>query len=326
MAALAARAINPSPIWRGMTRDSSFTSGGRTFARLAFGVVLVVSLVGCASSASPSAQSSSGSDVSAQYPNAKLGGDGSFAKAVTSGLRVCTTNEAPSNWQEGGSGPWKGFDAEIANEAIARLGIKTVTYVIGPWDSMVPNLTSDRCDLLQTDIHWNPDRAKIINFTAPIFFYGDSLLLKKGNPLGIHTWADLKGHSAGCQLGSNLCDMLDARQKAANDLSEVKTYKTWDELITDLSNGRLDVGFVDATVSGYYVVTHPDAQVELATGYLPQEDLSSWTRFGVQLGAHDLANAFSAVLDEMRVDGTTTGILQKFGLDQTSIQVFKGMK
>ncbi len=307
-----------------MTRDSSYTKGGRHVARVVFGVVLAASMVGCA--ANPSPQANTGGDLSATYPEAKLGGDGSFAKAVTGGLRICTTNEAPSNWQETGGGAWSGFDADLANEAISRLGIKDVTYVIGPWDSMVPNLTSDRCDLLQTDIHWNPERAKIIDFTAPIFFYGDSVLLKKGNPLSLHTWEDLKGHSAGCQLGSNLCDMLYARQKDAGDLSDVKTYKTWDELITDLSNGRLDAGYVDATVSGYYVVTHPDADVEMATGYIPQEDLSSWTRFGVQLGAHDLANAFSAVLDEMRVDGTMTTILAKYGLDQSAVQVFSGMK
>lgn len=301
---------------------------GRLARPRSFGMALaVVAIATSAVACGGAATSSSGAGVDrAAYPNAMLGGDGSFAKAVTSGLRVCTTNEAPSNWQDSASGKWTGFDADMANEAISRLGIKTVSYVIGPWDSMVPNLTSDRCDLLQTDIHWNPERAKIIDFTAPIFFYGDSLLLKKGNPLGLHTWEDLAGHSVGGQLGSNLVDMLNQRQTEANDLSAVKTYKTWDELITDLSNGRLDAGFVDATVSGYYVVTHPDAQVELATGYIPQEDLSSWTRFGVQKGAYDLANAFSRVIDEMRVDGTLAAILEKYGMPQDGVQVFKGMK
>lgn len=306
-----------------MTQDRNLVIGRRGLGTLAISVALAVSMVGCAASPSPSPQANSGggNDNAA----AMVGGDGSFARAVDSGLRVCTTNEAPSNWQDSSSN-WVGFDADMANEAISRLGLKKVTYVVGPWDSMVANLTSNRCDLLQTDIHWNPERAKIIDFTAPIFFYGDSLLVKKGNPLNLHTWADLKGHSVGGQLGSNLVDMLDARQSKDNDLSAVQTYKTWDELITDLSNGRLDAGFVDASVSGYYIVTHPDTQVELATDYVPQEDLSSWTRFGVQKGAYDLANAFSRVIDEMRVDGTLATILEKYGMNQTAIQVFKGMK
>lgn len=307
-----------------MTQDRNVIIGRRGLGALAISVALAVSLLGCTASASPSPQANTGGGN--DNAGAMVGGDGSFKRAVDAGLRVCTTNEAPSNWQDSSSSKWVGFDADMANEAISRLGLTKVTYVVGPWDSMVANLTSNRCDLLQTDIHWNPERAKIIDFTAPIFFYGDSLLVKKGNPLNLHTWADLKGHSVGGQLGSNLVDMLNARQSKDNDLSAVQTYKTWDELITDLVNGRLDAGFVDASVSGYYIVTHPDTQVELATGYVPQEDLSSWTRFGVQKGAYDLANSFSRVIDEMRVDGTLATILEKYGMNQTGIQVFKGMK
>lgn len=286
----------------------------RNRSRAVLAALAVALVAGCTSAPA----SSSGAPGNAPSI-AMLGGDGSFARVAKDGIKVCTTADSPYNVPE--DGKYVGIDADIVSEALTRLGLTKVTYVEGPWDSMVPNLESKRCDFLQTNIHWNPDRAKLIGFTVPVYFYGDTLMVKKGNPLGIDTWGSLAGRSVGGMLGNEYVDWLEAR----NDLSAVKTYKTWPELITDVEQGRVDGAIVDGVVSSYYIETTPTSQVELAAGYIPQEDLSNWTRFGVPLGYNDLANAFSNVLDDMRVDGTIATILAKYGLSAQAIQVFKGM-
>ncbi len=245
-----------------------------------------------------------------------VGGDGSFAKTWKDGLRILTTNDAPYNFKDS-SGKMVGIDAEIVAETTKRLKFPRVEYVEGPWESMVPNLQSNRGDLLQTNIHFTQQRAEVIDFTGPVYFYGDYLVVKKGNPLNLHKWEDLKGHSVGAIRGENYVDWLNKR----GDLKEVKTYKTFDEEIADLAAGRTDAMIGDEVVYAYYLVQHPDAGIELAKDYVPQTDLADWTRFGVQKGAHDLANAYTRVLDEMRVDGTTAKILAKYGIDKHALQV-----
>ena len=290
---------------------------------LALPAIGLVTLAITACSAAPGSSSSGSTNPNANVsapPIAMVGGDGSFARAATDGIKVCTTNDSPYNVRDD-NGNYAGIDADIVNEALKRLAITKVTYVEGPWDSMVANLQSKRCDFLQTNIHYNDERAQVIDFTVPVYFYGDTLLVKKGNPLDLHTWSDLAGHSVGGMLGNSYVDWLTAR----TDLSAVKTYKTWPELITDVEQGRVDAAVVDGVVSGYYIQTTPAAQVELASGYVPQEDLSGWTRYGVPKGYHDLANAFSNVFDQMRVDGTIATLLAKYGISGQAIQVYKGM-
>jgi polar amino acid transport system substrate-binding protein len=282
---------------------------------------LAVLLTGLTACSSAGGGSSATADTSKYAAVAMVGGDGSFARVIKDGLRICTTNDAPYNVKNA-SGKFEGVDADIVNEAVTRLGITKTSYVEGPWDSMVPNLQSGRCDFLQTNIHYNEKRAAIIDFTVPAYFYADFLVVQKGNPLNIHTWDDMKAHSSSAMLGDNYVDWLNKR----GDLSAVKTYKTWPELIADVENGRVDSALVDEVVASYYIATHPDTKVELATGYVPQTDMSDWTRFGVPKGAHDLANAFSNVIDQMRVDGTIAKVLAKYGIGEHAVQVFKGMK
>jgi ABC-type amino acid transport substrate-binding protein len=266
---------------------------------------------------------STNADISALSPQAQLGGDGSYARVWQDGLRICTTNEQPFNVPDA-SGKWSGIDADIANEAVARLGIPKVSYVEGPWDSMVPNLQSNRCDLLQTNIHQTDPRLLVIDFTAPIYFYGDALAVQKGNPKNIHTYEDLKGKTVGTLLGSEYVEWLDKR----TDLGAVKTYQDQPGMFTDLMNGRLDaVIFVDLSTE-VFMKMHAEAQngMELATGYVPQADQKDYIRFGVQLGAHDLANAFSRVVDEMRIDGTLAAILAKYGVAARAFQTYTAPK
>src|ERR1035437_3422938 len=85
-----------------MTQDQII---GRRGLGVMISVALAVGLVGCNGSTSQNPQASAGGSnvnagINAAYPNAMLGGDGSFARVVESGLRVCTTPEAPSNWQD----------------------------------------------------------------------------------------------------------------------------------------------------------------------------------------------------------------------------------
>jgi polar amino acid transport system substrate-binding protein len=292
----------------------------RLTAKMFLGSLLALAVVGC-SSASSTAGAGTNPNANVNAPQAMLGGDGSFARVQTDGIKICTTNDAPYNVKDA-NGKFVGLDADIINEALTRLKLTNVSYVEGPWDSMVPNLQSKRCDFLQTNIHYNATRAAIIGFTAPVYFYADSLVVKKGNPLNLHTWEALAGHSSSAMLGDNYVDWLNKR----GDLSAIKTYKTWPELIADVENGRVDSAIVDESVAGYYITGHPDSNIELATGYIPQTDLSDYTRYGVPMGYNDLANAFSSVLDGMRVDGTLATIIAKYGLAPHAFQVYKGMK
>jgi len=244
-----------------------------------------------------------------------VGGDGSFDRVKQNGIKLGITNDQPYNWHPEGSQERKGIDYDIISEAMKRLGIDKIEFVEGPWESMVPGLQSGRFDVLVTNIHKTEARVKVIDFTTPVYFYSDWLVVQKGNPKNLHKWEDLKGHSVGAIRGENYVDWLNKR----GDLAEVKTYKTFDEEIADLAAGRVDAVIGDEPVYAWYLKQHPDYPIEIVPDYVPQSSLSDYTRFGIRKGDNDLNNMLSRTLDEMRADGTLLQLLQRYGLTQRAL-------
>ena len=185
---------------------------------------------------------------------------------------------------------------------------------------MVPGLQSGRFDLLTSDVHVTPERIKIIDFSVPAFWYGDALVVIKGNPGGLTTWDSFAGKKIGSLLGVNYTDWLAAR----TDLASHQIYKDTQTAVADLVAGRID-GFVveDSNFTGF-LAQNPDVPVEFVADYIPQSDLADWTRFGFRLEDKDMNNVFSRALAEMFIDGTTLEILRKYGLGERNLFVVKG--
>jgi polar amino acid transport system substrate-binding protein len=246
------------------------------------------------------------------------GGDGSFKKVVDKGIVFGITNDAPYNWRDPATSERRGIDYDITMAAAGRLGITKISFAEGPWASMVPGLISKRFDYLITNIHLTPKRLEVIDFTSPAYFYADWLIVQKGNPKGLTAWQGLKGHTVGAIRGENYVDWLDNRK----DLAGVKVYKDFDEEIQDLSAGRVDAIIGDEPVYAWYLKAHPEARIELAKEYVPQSDLSDWTRFGVRKEDNDLNNAFTQALGTLKADGTLLAILERYGMSIRALATF----
>ena len=249
------------------------------------------------------------------------GADGSYEKYRTEGIRLGLIEAFPVNFTDPETGERTGWNTDIVLRALAHCGIDKIEYVDGPWDSMVPGLQSGRFDLLASDVHVTPERIEIIDFTAPTFWYGDALFVPAGNPADIHSWEDLAGKTVGVGLGTNYAEWLQQR----DDLGTLNTYKDVQQMAADLLAGRVDgVIAEDSNFTGY-LAENPDLPIENVPEYVPQSDLSDWTRFGTRIGDNEFNNVFSRALIEMLITGETLAILQKYGLGIRNLAAFPGM-
>lgn len=251
-----------------------------------------------------------------------VGGDGSYAKYVKDGIRLGLIESFPVNYVDKATGKRTGWNTDIVLAALDKCGITKIDYVEGPWESMVPGLQSARFDLLASDVHVTPERVQIIDFSIPVFWYGDILVVPKGNPAGLTTWDSLAGHTIGSALGVPYTDWLNAR----TDLKGHPIYKDNQTAVSDLVAGRID-GYLaeDANFTGF-LSQNKDLPVDIVASYVPHSGLSEWTRFGIRKGENDFNNVFSHAIAEMFIDGTTLAILQKYGLGQRNLFVIPGMK
>ena len=125
------------------------------------------------------------------------GGDGSFTRAVEGGITIGISDDLPFTYLDPKTKAYQGIDVAILSEAASRLGIKSVKFELVQFDALIPGLISKRWDVVGDNIHENPKRLEVINFTGPVYWYGTSLTVPKGNPANLHTWESLAGHTVG---------------------------------------------------------------------------------------------------------------------------------
>lgn len=251
-----------------------------------------------------------------------VGGDGSYAHYVKDGVRLGLIEAFPVNYTDPATGKRTGWNTDLINAALDKVGIDKREFVDGPWESMVPGLQSSRFDVLASDVHVTPERIKIIDFTTPVFWYGDALFVPAGNPANVHSWADLAGHIVGVGLGTNYAEWLQQR----TDLAQLNTYKDTTEAAADLVAGRVDAYIAEDTNFVAYLKQNPNLPIESVAGYVPQSNLSDWTRFGVRQSDKDFNNVLSRAFEEMYIDGTTLSILKKYGLGERNLFAVPGMQ
>jgi ABC-type amino acid transport substrate-binding protein len=281
-----------------------------------------VPLLGLSPRAALAAQDASGE----AFPNGievthYLGGDGSYQKYRDEGIRLGLIEAFPVNFTDA-DGKRTGWNTDILMRALEHIGIgeDKVEFVEGPWESMVPGLQCGRFDILASDVHVTPERIGIIDFTTPVFWYGDALFVQKGNPANVHTWEDLAGKKVGVGIGTNYSEWLQER----TDLGALNTYKDTTQMASDLLAGRIDAAVAEDTNFTAYLAQNPDIAIEAVPDYVAQSDLSDWTRFGIKMGDNDLNNVLSRALSEMFINGETLEILKKYGLGTRNLTAMTG--
>jgi ABC-type amino acid transport substrate-binding protein len=247
------------------------------------------------------------------------GGDGSYARYVSNGIRLGMVEEYPVNFTDSG-GQHTGWNTDLVMAALNHVGIGKVDYVIGPFQTLIPGLQSSRFDLLASDVHVTPQRIQVIDFTAPVFWYGDTLAVPQGNPANLHSWDGLAGHVVGVGIGNNYAEMLQQR----SDLGDLKLYQDNAAMASDLVAGRIDAAVVEDTNFVAFLNQNP-LPIDIVGDYVPHSDLADWTRFGVRKEDRDLNNVLSHAFEEMRIDGTNLTILKKYGLGERNLTAMRGM-
>jgi polar amino acid transport system substrate-binding protein len=249
-----------------------------------------------------------------------VGGDGSYQKYKDQGLRLGLIESFPVNYTDPNTGKRTGWNTDLVLAALKHSGIDNYEFVDGVWESMVPGLQSGRFDLLASDVHVTPERIQVIDFSAPVFWYGDALFVPKGNPANVHSWADLAGKTVGVGLGTNYAEWLQKR----TDLKALNTYKDAQTMAADLVAGRVDAVIAEDSNFTGYLAQNKSLPIENVSEYVPQSDLSDWTRFGIRKGDNDFNNVFSRAIVEMLITGETLSILKKYGLGMRNLTAIPG--
>jgi polar amino acid transport system substrate-binding protein len=235
-------------------------------------------------------------------------------------VQAATANEVPYGYMKE-DGTAAGIGPDVAIAVFKKMGINEVNWTVTPFGTLIPGLKARRFALAAAEQNISPERCKQVSFTEPNSSYGEGLLVKKGNPKKLTTYADIaKDPSLKVAVvsGANNIDFLRAVgvkdnqiviiQANADALSTVQSradaYAATELTVSKLAEGGTNVEqvkpFTDPVVNG--------------------KPVRNYGGFAFRPEDSALRDAYNAALVEFRKTDDYRKILMSYGLSEESIK------
>jgi ectoine/hydroxyectoine ABC transporter solute-binding protein len=125
--------------------------------------------------------------------------DRSLAARQAAGvIRIGYAVEAPHAFVTPG-GEVTGQSPELAKLVVAKLGIGRIEWRMAEFGALISELEQGRIDVIAAGMFITPERAQRVAFSEPIFHVSQGLLVAKGNPLLLSSYADA-AHKPGVRV------------------------------------------------------------------------------------------------------------------------------
>src|SRR5258708_6173432 len=92
---------------------------------------------------------------------------------------------------------------EIARDAGFKVEVEGMQF-----STLIPSLTSDKVAIIAAAMYITPDRKEVIEFSNPIYTYGEGLITPKTDTKNYVALSDLKGEVVGAQKGTAYVEPL----------------------------------------------------------------------------------------------------------------------
>lgn len=192
---------------------------------------------------------------------------------------------------------------EIGKDAGFTVQIEPMQF-----STLVPSLTSNKIDIISAAMFATAARKEVIDFSDPVYTYGEGLLVPKTDTKSYTALEDLRGEIVGAQVGTAFVDAL----KKTGLFADVKAYDTIPDILRDVNTGRLKAGFADYPILAYNLNQGGFPEARLVDSYKPT--IIGTVAIGVRKGDAELLGKINASLAKLRANGEVDKILDKWGL------------
>lgn len=190
----------------------------------------------------------------------------------------------------------------VAADAGFKVEVEGMTF-----STLIPSLTSNKIDIIAAAMYITPPRKEVIDFSNPIYTYGEGLFVPKKDTKEYVKFEDMKGFTVGAQKGTAYVEPL----QKSGFFPEVKIYDNIPAIIADVNAGRIQAGFADKPIVAYNLQQGLFPEVRLVKGYV--STIVGSVGIGVRKTDQDLLKRINASLDKLQKNGSVDKILAKWG-------------
>src|ERR1700758_1419393 len=174
------------------------------------------------------------------------------------------------------------------------------------FSTLIASLTGNKVDIISAAMLATSARKEIIDFSDPVYPYGEGLVVPKSDTKNYNSAEDLKGEVVGAQVGTAYVDAL----RKTGLFAEVKVYDTIPDILRDVNTGRLKAGYADYPILAYNLQQGLFPEVRLAKSY--KATILGSIGIGVRKSDGELLKKVDAALVKLKADGTLKQILTKW--------------
>lgn len=218
-------------------------------------------------------------------------------------IRIGVNPNFPPMSSYGQTNQFEGFDIDIGNRIAEALGVKA-EFVPTETAQRVPFLVSDRIDISLGALTRTAERAKLIDFTAPL--HTESMAALITDKVQAEKWTDLdKAEVTLVNMRGNWSvDFL--KEKLPN--AQVLLVDTNADTVRAMAQGRADALVENIDFFMAFTKNYPDVQWRT----LGDTIFTAYCAIGVQQGNHSLREFLNVLLYDLHSGGTVNELWEKW--------------
>jgi len=232
---------------------------------------------------------------------------------ATQTVRIGYANETPLAFIDT-SGNLTGESPEIAKRVFQQLGIDKVEAVLTEWGALIPGLRAGRFDVIAAGMYITPPRCQQVIFTDPYSQTPDTLLVQRGNPKNLHSYADIAqgaGNRLAIMAGTTM--LAHARKGGLSDTQIVQVPDTTAQLQAVLSK-RADAA-VGTIPTMKALAAKGGAAVEVASHFVDDPAHTGYAGLAFRPEDEDLRDAVNTQLKSWLGSEEHLATILPFGFD-----------
>lgn len=274
--------------------------------------ISLLGLAGCGAAGSTGGASSGGSETKSSLALAKERG------YVTIGF----ANEKPYAYQTP-DGKLTGEAVEVARAVLKNLGINEIKGELTEFRSLIPGLVAKRYDMITAGMFINPERAKEVDFANPEYSIGESIGVKKGNPLNLHSYKDIAANLKAKIAVPGGAVEYDYLIKSGVPKKQILTVPDMPAALAALKSGRADAITATGPSVQATLDTANDPNLERVMDFeQPIIDGKSARGYGAtafRKEDKEFREAFNAELKKLKDSGELLKIIEPFGFTEQEL-------
>jgi polar amino acid transport system substrate-binding protein len=230
----------------------------------------------------------------------------------TATFKYCTDPTFPPMEYATSSGKIVGFDVDMAAKLAPTWG-DTASPLKTAFPGLIPALNAKKCDAVISGIFITPDRKK----QAGVVSYMKThrvLIVKAGNPKGVHSPNQLKGLTVAVQAGTKYEEYLKALKAKIG--FTLQSYPGDTDAVAQVLLGRADAVLTQDTSFAYQAKQHPG---KIAIGFT----FAASDQFGIYYRKGDAATVGMQISDgiaQLKSNGTLVKIATKYKIPLTTVK------